>query len=485
MGILEKINPVPVFHFFEEICKIPHGSGNEEKLSNYIKQFAEERGLFCIQDDWKNIIIVKEAAPGYEAEEPMILQGHMDMVAVKEEGSGIDLGKDALRLQIDGDFISAQGSSLGGDDGIAVAYMMALLDAKDIPHPRLEMIFTTGEENGMDGAREIDVSMLKGRRMLNLDNEEEGIFLTSCAGGARANCKLPVCWEKRKGLMLHIQAGGLNGGHSGSEIIKGGGNSNCLLGRVLDALLQKIPVSLNRLEGGLADNAIPRQTDAWIVISSSDKDACLSIINDMDEKIRKEFAGKDEHVKIAVVEENGQQTETECDCLQAESMQKAAAYLLALPNGVQAMSADVEGLVETSLNLGIMKLSKESLLLTYSIRSSLDSAKESVCRKLCAISHLAGASVEIRGDYPGWAYRKDSLLRDKVVRIYEEMYGKKPKVEAIHAGLECGMFAGKLPDLDCISCGPDMKNIHTTEEVLSISSVERVWKFLLEILKQK
>ncbi|MDE7277923.1 MAG: M20/M25/M40 family metallo-hydrolase, partial [Lachnospiraceae bacterium] len=251
MGVLEGLEPVPVFRFFEEICKIPHGSGNEAAISDYLKKFADERGLFCIQDEWKNIIIVKEAVLGKEAEETLILQGHMDMVAVKAPDCAVDMQKEPLRLTVDGDFISAEGTSLGGDDGIAVAYILALLDSKEIPHPRLEAVLTVGEEVGMDGAREIDLSMLKGRRMLNLDNEEEGVLLTSCAGGLRADCKLPIAWEKRSGSVLHIQVTGLQGGHSGAEIIKEGGNSNCLMGLVMDALVRETSASLLSREGGL------------------------------------------------------------------------------------------------------------------------------------------------------------------------------------------------------------------------------------------
>lgn len=479
MGVLEGLEPIPVFHFFEEICKIPHGSGNEAAISDYLKQFAKERGLFCIQDEWKNIIIVKEAVPGKEAEETLILQGHMDMVAVKEPDCAVDLKKEPLRLIVEGDFISAEGTSLGGDDGIAVAYILALLDSKEISHPRLEAVLTVGEEVGMDGAREIDLSVLKGRRMLNLDNEEEGVLLTSCAGGLRADCKLPVTWEKRSGSVLHVRITGLQGGHSGAEIIKEGGNSNCLMGRVLNALIRETSASLISMEGGLADNAIPRQTDAYVMIKEEEKEKCLAVLGSMEEAFGQELAVKDPGVRV-VAEEEGEQT---TDCLQAESMKKAVSYLMAMPNGIQAMSADVEGLVETSLNLGMLKLTEEYLRLTYAVRSSLESGKAAVCGRLAAISELAGAKMEVHGEYPGWAYRKDSPLRDKMVRIYEDLYGKKPQVQAIHAGLECGLFAGKLPGLDCISYGPDMKGIHTTEEVLSISSVRRVWEYLLEILK--
>lgn len=482
MSVLEGLEPAPVFHFFEEICNIPHGSGNEKQLSDHLKQFAVQRGLFCIQDEAGNIIIVKEASPGYEAEETMILQGHMDMVAVKDADCDIDMAADGLRLQREGDYISAQGTSLGGDDGIAVAYLMAILDDKKLKHPRLEAVITVGEEVGMDGARALDPSVLSGRRMLNLDNEEEGILLTSCAGGVRADAKLPVVREKKKGRLFHARICGLNGGHSGVEIIRGGGNANCLTGRLLNALLQRIKVSLIDLEGGLADNAIPGQADAVLMIAAEDTEAALSIVKDTEKQLQAEFAGKDDDIRI---ETSIEEQETEAVCLSMDSMKKTAAFLTAMPNGVQAMSADVEGLVETSLNLGVMKLTEDSLTLSFAIRSSVESAKEALCAKICAVSELAGAYVEFRGDYPGWAYKKDSPLRDTMIRIYEKKYGRKPQIEAIHAGLECGLFAGKLPGLDCIAYGPDMKNVHTTQEALSISSVKSVWEYLLEVLEQK
>lgn len=496
MGVLTGLEPAAVFHYFEEICAIPHGSGNESRLSDYIREFAKKRNLACIQDEWKNIIIVKEASKGYEAEETIILQGHMDMVAVKEPDCDIDMSKEPLRLEIKDGFVTAKGTSLGGDDGIAVAYALALLDSEDILHPRLEVVLTVGEETGMDGAREIDLSMIKGKRMLNLDNEEEGVLLTSCAGGARVDCRLPIEVEKRRGALLHLRVDGLQGGHSGAEIIKEGGNSNCLMARVLDALIQRTSAALVSMEGGLADNAIPICTDACIIVEKEEAGECFTIIEDMNRKIQDELALKDAGAAVFIVEKGKDEPvssvcpenmsrEDLVSCLSKESMKKVAAYLMSMPNGIQAMSADVEGLVETSLNLGIMKLTDEHLLLGYSIRSSIQSSKEALIRKMESISALAGAQVDVRGDYPGWAYRHDSPLRNKMVGIYEEMYGKSPRIQAIHAGLECGLISDKISGLDCISYGPDMHDIHTTKEALSISSVKRVWEYLLEILKRK
>lgn len=483
MRALEGLKPQKVFYFFEEICKIPHGSGNISRISDYLADFARKRELFCIQDEWKNIIITKPATPGYEQEPAVILQGHMDMVAVKKPGCAKDMKTDGLDLRVAGDKIYAEGTSLGGDDGIAVAYALALLDADDISHPKLEVVITVDEEVGMDGARGIDLSMLTGRRMLNLDSEEEGIFLTSCAGGARMNCYLPVSTCRKKGEAYRISVEGLAGGHSGAEIHKERGNSNCLMGRVLYRLTGRLPVYVKSLEGGLADNAIPRQTVAVVLIEKEKEALFRETLLRTEAEIQNELATKDPGFQITTV----YMQEEEAECMDEESTAQAASYLLALPNGVQAMSADVEGLVETSLNLGIVTYdgTGQELCCEFSVRSCVESAKQTLLSKVAAVTELSGGSYSISGDYPGWAYRVDSPLREKMVAIYEEMYGKKPELQAIHAGLECGILAAKLEDLDCISFGPDMENIHTTEETLSIASTARVWEYLVKLLETK
>lgn len=481
MNVLANLEPQKVFHYFEEITKIPHGSGNVEQISNYLADFARERGLFCIQDELKNIIIIKEAAPGYEKEPPVILQGHMDMVAVKKPDCDIDMKTEGLRVAVCEDKIYAEGTSLGGDDGIAVAYALALLDGKNLRHPRLEVIITVDEEVGMDGARGIDLSMLTGNRMINLDSEEEGIFLTSCAGGARVHCNLELTAVERDGEAVEVILGGLLGGHSGGEIHKERGNSNCLFGRLLYRLTRKLSVGLAEAEGGLADNAIPRETRATLVISKKDSGAFVDIVRETEEEIRGELASKDSDFYISL----GESREGSFVCVTAEDTERAAAFLSALPNGVQAMSADMPGLVETSLNLGILKYEGGNLLAEFSVRSSVESAKKALIDKVRAVTELAEGSIEVTGDYPGWKYRKDSPLRDKMTAVYEKMYGRAPKVEAIHAGLECGILGSKIPDLDCVSIGPDMKDIHTTEETLSIASTGRVWEYLVRLLEEK
>ena len=483
MSVLKGLKPERVFYYFEEICGIPHGSGNISQISDYLVNFAKEKKLFFIQDELKNVIIVKPATPGYEEEPPVMIQGHMDMVAVKKPDCPIDMEKEGLNLKIKGDYIYAEGTSLGGDDGIAVAYALAILEAEDLSHPKLEIVITVEEEVGMDGARGIDLSSLTGKRMLNLDTDDEGIFLTSCAGGAGVHCYLPMSVSMKKGMACRISVEGLIGGHSGMEIIKERGNANSIMGRVLSWLVASMPVYLKSMEGGLADNAIPRQAVAVILLDPENELAFRETLLKIEEDIKGELATKDPDFQITAVIMG----EEETICTDAESTAQAAACLLALPNGIQAMSADVPGLVETSLNLGIIKYDGENqeLNLAFSVRSCVESAKQTLIAKIGAIMELAGGCFSVSGDYPGWAYRVDSPLRDKIVRLYEEMYGEKPKLEAIHAGLECGILASKIEDLDCISFGPNMENIHTTEEILSISSTARVWEFLVKFLAMK
>ena len=482
MPVLENCEPKRVFHYFEEICSIPHGSGHTDAISNYLTAFAEAHELKYIKDASNNVIIFKPGTSGYEASAPVMLQGHMDMVAVQTPDCTMDMKTEGLKVGIDGDSIYAKDTSLGGDDGIAVAYALALLDSEDIRHPRLEVIITVDEEVGMDGAREIDLSMLQGHRMINLDSEDEGIFLTSCAGGARVNCRFPMKKQEIIGVRYELEVSGLLGGHSGGEIHKERGNSNCILGRLLWKLSEKMPVGLVSADGGLADNAIPRQTKAVVVVEEKDAESLEQQVAALAAELADEFATKDPDVKVTAKK----LSETEkVICSAPEELRRVAAFLQAAPNGVQAMSADMPGLVQTSLNLGILKADAESLRAEYSVRSSVESEKDNLIAKLSALVELTGGDYVVTGDYPGWKYRVHSPLREKMVKLYAEMYGTEPKVEAIHAGLECGLLGSKISDLDCVSMGPDMKDIHTTEETLSISSTKRVWEYLVRVLETK
>lgn len=479
MGVLGDLEPKSVFRFFEEICGIPHGSGNVEKLSDYLVSFAKERGLFCRQDELKNVIISKEASTGYEGKEGIILQGHMDMVAVKKPECSIDMRTDPLQLEVEGDYISAKNTSLGGDDGIAVAYALAVLDDDSLPHPHLDVVITVDEETGMYGAKALDMSDIKGTRLLNLDSEEEGYFLAGCAGGASVRHLLSVSREERKGTLYTCKICGLLGGHSGGEIHKERGNANSLIGRLLQVLSGKTDIGICELFGGLADNAIPREAALQFVAADSEKEI-ERCVKELEETLQAELSTKDPGVRIEMEREQNVTKR----CLDRTSGDKVRKLLLLMPNGVQAMSADMHGLVQTSLNNGIMCLEEDAFSVITSVRSSVSSEKELLITRISALTKLLGGTVEISGDYPGWTYQKESPFRDLCIKVYEEMYGKKPRIMAIHAGVECGILLEKKPELDCISLGPDMKDIHTTEEKLSISSTKRVWEYLCRVLAE-
>lgn len=479
MRVLENLEPKEVFYYFEEICNIPHPSYKEEKISNYLVNFAKERNLEVYQDALKNVIIIKEATKGYEDAEPLIFQGHMDMVCEKEPDHEIDFENDPLQLEVNGDYISAKGTTLGGDDGIAVAYALAILDSDTIAHPRLEVVITVCEEVGMEGAAAIDLSMLKGKKVLNLDSEEEGHMLASCAGGCTARCELPVTFEKKTGEVFELHISGLLGGHSGAEIDKERANSNLLMGRLFLRLKEQMDFSVITISGGTKDNAIPRETFSTVMVPAEKKEEFVAAVEEYQKVISNEYQTSDPDIKIRATSQ-GAAEET---AMTEESTEKLTALLVHLPAGVQRMSMDIKGLVETSLNLGIVLIEENTAVLKYSVRSSVKTQKELLVAKIKSLTELFGGSVSISGDYPAWEYKKDSKFREDIISVYEKMYGKKPSIEAIHAGLECGILSGKIEGLDCISLGPDILDIHTTGEKLSISSTKRVWEYVLEVLK--
>lgn len=480
MRVLENLQPERVFYHFEEIAKIPHGSGNTKQISDYLVAFAKEHDLEYYQDEINNVIIIKEATEGYENAEAVIIQGHMDMVCEKESDCNIDFEKDGLDLYVEDGFVKARGTTLGGDDGIAVAYGLALLEATDIAHPRLELVITVDEETGMDGAYGIDLSMLKGKKMLNIDSDEEGIFLTSCAGGTSVEATIPVKRTTQIGVVLNVKVDGLFGGHSGAEIHKERGNASILMGRVLNNIANEVPFGIISLAGGLKNNAIPRECNASILVPEEAVSLVETIISEQSEIFKKEFFASDADVQVTSVNAGVQ----EASILDFASINQVLAYLRLVPNGVQHMSQAIPGLVETSLNLGIMELKEDVFVTDTSIRSSVGSRKEDLRDKLVNIIELVGGEAEVVGDYPAWEYKAESKLREEIAASYKAVYGKEPVFTAIHAGLECGILSEKIEDLDCVSFGPANYDIHTPQERLNIESTERVWNFLVEYLKQ-
>jgi len=477
---LELLEPRSVFRYFEALCAIPHGSGNTKDISDYCVRFAQAHGYDYEQDALNNVIIKAPAAPGYETALPVILQGHLDMVCDIAPDCDKDLSAEGLSLFTDGDLIGAAGTTLGGDDGIAVAMILALLDDPALPHPPIEAVFTVDEETGMFGAVGLDASSLLGRTMINLDSEDEGIFTVSCAGGARVRLHWETRQETVTALPLTLTVDGLKGGHSGVEINEGRANANVLLGRVLRALSGLESFRLVRLDGGVADNAIPFRASAVVSVSPEELDAVLPVVEALNTVFQKEFAFGDSGVTLSAAFGGVR----ELAALSGADTSRIVSALTLAPNGVQAMSRAIPGLPETSLNLGIMRLHENDAELHFSVRSSVSSRKEKVIDRLRCIAEVCFAEFEVSGVYPAWEYREHSPLRDRMVRIFTEQYGRAPEVSAIHAGLECGILAEKLPGLDCVSIGPDISDIHTCAERLHISSVQRVWRFLLEVLKQ-
>ena len=473
---LAGIEPANVFGFFEEICSIPHGSRNEKAISDYLVRFAKDRNLRYIQDEVNNVIIFQEGTCGYENHEPVILQGHMDMVCEKDESCPIDMATEGLDVTHDGRCVFAKGTTLGGDDGIAVAYALALLDDTSIPHPPLEVIITTDEEVGMLGASAIDLSMLKGRTLINIDSEDEGIFTVSCAGGARATLTLPEERRSVYGPCIRLVVDGLKGGHSGVEINQNRANANKVMGEFMSRIQALMPLCLTSFVGGSKDNAIPRSCQANLVAMGIGLERINGIAEQLQKEVREQYDEPEATVQAFDVDALGG------NALTTEATAKVIGLLCSCPNAVQKMSEDIPGLVQTSLNLGIAKLGN-GMNLTFSVRSSVNSEKEELLQKLRDLADFYGAGYSQMGEYPAWEYKADSKLRDLMVGIYADMFGKAPEVVAIHAGLECGLLSEKLPGLDCVSIGPQMHDIHTSREKLEIASTERTWKFLLEVLK--
>ena len=473
---LAGLNPASVFGYFEEICAIPHGSRNTKAISDYLVTFAKDRNLRYIQDEVNNVIIFQNGTCGYEDHEPVILQGHMDMVCEKDASCPLNMETDGLDVTHDGVYVFAKGTTLGADNGIAVAYALALLDDTTIPHPPLEVVITVDEEIGLLGAAAIDLSQLNGRLLLNLDSEDEGVFTVSCAGGATATISVDAPRHAVYGPCIRLVVDGLQGGHSGAEIHKNRANANKIMGEFLGRIQQLMPLCLTSFAGGSKDNASPRSCQANAVAMGINLERINGIAESLQAEVREQYDEPEATVQAFDLDALGG------NALSTELTAKVIALLCSVPNGVQAMSEQIPGLVQTSLNMGVAKLGN-TMNMTFSVRSSVDHEKQELLDKLQQLATFYDGTYSQMGEYPAWEYKEDSKLRNTMVDIYTRMYKKEPEVLAIHAGLECGLLGKKIPDLDCVSIGPQMYDIHTSREKLSIASTERTWQFLLEILK--
>ena len=462
MNKLSHLHPQRVFHYFEQICGIPHGSGDTARISDYCVAFAKEHNLAYHQDTLGNVIIKKPASAGYEDHPAVILQGHIDMVCEKEPDCTIDFATDGLAVDTDGDMVFAHGTTLGGDNGIAVAMAFAILESDDIPHPPLEVLLTVDEETGMYGAEGFDAARLQGKLLINIDSEEEGVLTVSCAGGARAELTLPLTYAPTTAPCWQVEVGGLQGGHSGIEIDKGRLNANIVMAQ----FLQTLDCRIATINGGLKDNAIPVASAAVVACDTDPTDVAAAFA------AAHRVAG-DPNLTLTVT------AATADNAMDAATTAAVLTLLTTVPNGIQSMSADIEGLVQTSLNLGILATEGDTLRASFAVRSSVGAEKAALLEKLAIF-----APCTTYGHYPAWEYRKESRLRDVMCAVWEQKYGEKPTVAAIHAGLECGLFCEKIDGLDAVSIGPNMWDVHTCRERLSVASTARVYAYLCDVLKE-
>lgn len=474
--VIKDRNPASVFRYFEEISAIPRGSFQEAGIADYLERFAVERGLLCYRDRANNVLIKAPASAGMVQCPPLLLQGHTDMVCEKNGDVEHDFLTDPLELYVDGSFLRARGTTLGGDDGIAVAVMLALLDGELPEHPAYECLFTAGEEVGLNGAHAFDYSLISARRLLNMDSEELGVVTAGCAGGIRSDLTLRFSPTDFQGACLHVRIRGLMGGHSGEDINSGRANANKLMGRLLSKLtVEREPVYLVRLEGGSKDNAIPRECEAILAVEDAEKASAL--LTDEAALLAQELGLEDR--RFEVICEEG---EPEACMMTAEDTRRAVCVLVCAANGVLEMSRQVPGLVEYSRNLGAVRWEEGRLTFVFSTRSSMEGRLDASARELSMLSSLSGGEIRHYSRYPGWSYSEQSALRSAYLKAYRRVTGREASVNVIHAGLECGVIRSHAPDMDMISVGPDIQNIHSPEEALNLDSVETFWRVLAELI---
>ena len=475
MAVLSGLEPKAVFTFFETLCAIPRASHSTEAVSAYIFSFARERGLKARRDEANNVIVWKDASPGYEAAPTVMLQAHMDMLLERERTGAPEAG--GLDLFLEGDEIGARGTTLGADDGIGVAMMLAVLSDDSLRHGPLECVFTADEEVGLQGVLALDVSDLKAKYMINLDSSEERVFTVSCAGSTRVVSTLPLVRAPFDGTVCALMVDGLTGGHSGEDIHRGRANANRLMGRALMAIMDKTDMRLLTVSGGAKDNTIPR--DAAALISVADPEAAKAAAQALAAKLEEEYRATEKKVRVRLFP-----TRSHFTPMDQVSTRRAATFLFCAPDGVQMMSAEVKDLVQTSLNFAQIYTEESALVCRFMIRSSLNSQAEEMARRITALTRALGGEATVPSSYSAWQYRPHSHLREVMTDAYATVYGGEPRIAALHASLECGILSGKMPELDCISFGPDIVNDHTPRERLRVASTWRTWALLLEGLRR-
>jgi dipeptidase D len=477
---MRNLQPQKLWNFFYQITQIPRPSKKEEKIITYLIDYAKSQNLSFAQDSSGNLLIKKPATVGYENQPTVILQAHVDMVCEKNADSTHNFDTDPIEAYIDGDWVKAKGTTLGADNGIGVAMMLAILDSDDLRHPALECLFTVDEETGLTGAYGLAKDFLSGSILINLDSEEDGEVFIGCAGGI--GTKAFFFFEREatpSGYFgFTISVSGLSGGHSGGDIHLGRANANKVLNRYLWELNQQMDLRLYSFNGGNLHNAIPREATALCAAPHAEKEKVRVMLNMYVSALEERYQGIEPNLQI----------DLESEALPASVMTKSFSdrflnMLYACPHGVKAMSRDIPGLVETSTNLASVKMKADNLIeVNTSQRSSSNDGKTDIANQVCAALTLGGAKVKQSDGYPGWQPNKNSAILKKASAAYEKLFGKTPIQTAIHAGLECGLFLEKYPHLDMISMGPQMYDVHSPDERVSISSTEKSWKWLIEIL---
>lgn len=474
--VIHGYQPEALFRYFEDLAAIPHGSGNESAVADWLVDFAAARGLSCVRDAWNNVLIRLPASVGRENEPALLLQGHTDMVCEKNRDTEHDFTKDPLKLAVTDGWLHAIGTTLGGDDGIAVAAMMAVLDGGVKSNPPLECLFTTEEETGLTGASNFDYSLLHARRMINLDNEDINILIAGCAGGVRSEMDIPINTVPYAKMRINIELKGLCGGHSGACIHMGRANANKLMARILLALHDEHTFRLVAIEGGSKDNAIPRECSA--VIATEQVEESLAFLKAYEKTVAAELGDEDKGFHLVLSTEEAVPTDRAMDTL---ATTRVLAVLSSAQNGVMEMSHDVHGLVEYSRNLGVIRTDREACRFhsVWSTRSAIEAQIDASIAQLDALGALVGAKMRHHSRYPGWNFEKNSAMREKYLESYRRVMGRDVEVTIIHAGLECGIIKNHISEMDAISVGPDMQGIHSPDEKMNLASCEKFWEILV------